>query len=66
MAILFVTAGAARLKIEPRITGGFDPKVNAIPSFVALSIEFERGETYCGGLLSALDRVITSASCVYE
>lgn len=56
---------AASAKFQSRIHGGKDNKT--IASFVSLEIMFERGTSYCGGVLvSPGDRILTAASCVYE
>lgn len=66
--VLFALAGAAQTaNIESRITGGTPAVAGAWPSYVTLQIEFERGVRICGGLLHYLmDRVVTSASCLWE
>lgn len=67
IAFLLFAAVSARHQFSSRITGGTDAKANSVPSFVALEIEFERGIRSCGGFLGIPeDRVITSASCVFE
>lgn len=66
--VLLALATAVESKaIESRITGGTPAVAGAVPSFAALQIEFERGIRTCGGFLhSNMDRIVTTASCLWE
>lgn len=67
-ATVSVIAGLAlAFDFQPRVTGGIDAKVGIVKSYVALEVEFDRGIRTCGGLLYyKYDRIITTASCVFE